>query len=305
MKQPLSAILLAQFLCMGKLIIAQSSPTSFAYLLQANSLYNSKSEAVNGLATSGRDWIVLDTDFSNGNPWTTEDLNAIRAGKPGRKVISYLSIGEAENYRDYWQSSWSTNPPEFLLSENPDWPGNYKVKHWHSAWQNLILDALNKIMALGFDGLYLDIIDGFEFFEQDGNNVIDNRPNPDTNQSYRRDMVDWVKKVATEARKTKADAIIIPQNGAQLLEHEDYRDAISAIGIEDVFTDDDKVQENDHTNYVLGYLSTLTAEQKPVLDVEYPTSSDLKELVRQKASENCLVWDLTNRKLTILGESGK
>ena len=56
-----------------------------------------------------------------------------------------------------------------MAAENPDWPGNYKVKYWNEEWQGLIYknqdSYLNKIMAAGFDGVYLDIIDAFEYFE--------------------------------------------------------------------------------------------------------------------------------------------
>jgi cysteinyl-tRNA synthetase len=53
--------------------------------------------------------------------------------------------------------------------ENPHWKGNYKVRYWEPSWQELILgkeDAyLDKILKTGFDGVYLDIIDAFDYFE--------------------------------------------------------------------------------------------------------------------------------------------
>ena len=59
--------------------------------------------------------------------------------------------------------------PYFLAEENPDWEGNYKVKYWNTDWQNIIYGNNNayvkKIIDAGFDGVYLDIIDAFEYFE--------------------------------------------------------------------------------------------------------------------------------------------
>ncbi|MEI7820204.1 MAG: hypothetical protein WCK55_04740 [Verrucomicrobiota bacterium] len=55
-------------------------------------------------------------------------------------------------------------------------------------------------MARGFDGVYPDIVDGFEIFEQVGKDYVDDRVNPETEQSYRRDMVVWVKAIAARAR---------------------------------------------------------------------------------------------------------
>ena len=50
-----------------------------------------------------------------------------------RIVLAYLSIGEAEDYRSYWQRDWSVSPPAWLGAENPDWPGNYAVNYWDEA----------------------------------------------------------------------------------------------------------------------------------------------------------------------------
>ena len=80
-----------------------------------------------------------------------------------------MSIGEAEDYRYYWQSSWKIGSPDWIEKENPDWEGNYKVKYWEKGWQDIIYgnndSYLKKILDTGFDGVYLDIIDAFEYFE--------------------------------------------------------------------------------------------------------------------------------------------
>jgi cysteinyl-tRNA synthetase len=43
------------------------------------------------------------------------------------------------------------------------------VQYWRSEWQSLIFEGpdayINRITAAGFDGVYLDLIDAFEFFE--------------------------------------------------------------------------------------------------------------------------------------------
>ena len=84
-------------------------------------------------------------------------------------VVAYMSIGEAEDYRYYWQSTWKNDKPIWLAKENPNWPGNYKVRYWEEEWQSIIYgnndSYLKKIIDAGFDGVYLDIIDAFEYFE--------------------------------------------------------------------------------------------------------------------------------------------
>jgi cysteinyl-tRNA synthetase len=285
-------------------------PKSFGYVLQADSLASPKAAAIQRLATSGRDWVVLDAAYATGSPWTRTDLDAIRAGRPGRKLICYLSIGEAEDYRPYWRSDWVNDhkptavAPPWLVAVNPGWAGNYKVKYWHADWQKIMLPAVDAVMAAGFDGLYLDIIDGFEFFEQDGKNYIDDRPNPETKQTFRRDMVDWVKAIATRARKTNPAAIIIPQNGAQLLAHADYIAAIDAIGIEDLFSNGKKLQPKSHTGEILQSLKPMAGKKKPVLDVEYPEKPEHGALVEKEAHTNGYIWLRTDRELKTLGVSG-
>jgi len=306
-------ITLALLLAYANSLSAQSSPASLAYVLQADSFAKSKAAAVAKLAVSDRDWIVLDAAFSSDEPWTAEDLATIRAGKVGRKVIAYLSIGEAEDYRAYWNPAWDANhdgkpdagAPAFLLAQNPQWKGNYRVKYWQAGWQNIILADVDQIMATGFDGVYLDIVDGFETFEQVGKKFMDDRLNPETGQSYRRDMVDWVKAVAARARATNAATLVIPQNGVQLLVNPDYVNAIDAIGVEDLFTNGDKLQKAADTKYVLDFLSPLAAAHKPVLDIEYAKRKQLQTRIHAAAVQNGFVWLVTDRQLKTLGESGK
>ena len=310
----MKSLLLSLLLISGDFITpAQSSPESFAYVLQADSLAKSKAEAVNSLVACGRDWIVLDAHYSSDEPWTAADLAIIRAGRLGRKIIAYLSIGEAEDYRAYWNPKWDADhdgkpdagAPDFLLAQNPEWKGNYRVKYWRTGWQQIILADVDKIIAAGFDGVYLDIVDGYETFEQDGKNVIDDRVNPETKQSYRRDMVDWVKSVAAHARKLNSSALVIPQNGTQLLAQADFLSTVDAIGIEDLFTNGDRLQKPSDIKYILESVAPLTAAHKPVLDVEYARRPERQTAVRNQAAQHGFVWIVTDRQLKTLGESGK
>ncbi len=310
MKGLLRHVLAGIGLC-AAVVRAQPPPASFAYVLQADALAKSKSAAVAQLAASGRDWVVVDAVFAEAAPWTRADLDAVRAGQPGRKVIAYLSIGEAEDYRPYWHKEWASGgrltaaAPSWLVAENPEWKGNYIVKYWRADWQKLMLAAVDDAMARGFDGVYLDIVDGFETFEQQGGKYMDNRVNPETGQSYRHDMVDWVKTIATRARAKNPAALVIPQNGTQLLAQPDFLAAISAVGVEDLFTDGDKVQAKADTREVLDNLKPLAKVHKPVLDIEYPKAAALQETAKQLAQANGLIWLVTDRELKTLGKSGK
>lgn len=289
--------------------VAESFPSSFAYVLQADEFAKSKPAAIERLAGCGRDWIVIDARFDATTPWERGDLAKIRDGRPGRKIVAYISIGEAEDYRPYWQAEWggqkAPSAPAWLGAENPDWKGNFRVKYWHADWQRLILAAIDDAMDRGFDGVYLDIVDGFEAFEFDGKDYVENRINPETKQSYRRDMVEWVKTIANRTRRNNPSALVIPQNGSQLLSQADFLAAISGMGIEDIFTDGDKPQPRSHTSEVLAHLKTIAAAKKPALLIEYPKTAQRQALTKKLAQENGLIWLVTDRQLKTPGTSGK
>jgi cysteinyl-tRNA synthetase len=290
---------------------AESNPASFAYILQADSFAQTKPAVVAKLKESGRDWIVLDATLAGDTPWEQADLDTIRSGKAGRKVVAYLSIGEAEDYRPYWQSEWVSNgkrtatAPVWLGIENPEWKGNYQVKYWDADWQKLMLAAIDDAMARGFDGVYLDIVDGFQTYEQEADGYLDDRMNPETKQTYRRDMLDWVKAIAARARAKNPAALVIPQNGSQLVADKEFVEVINAQGIEDLFTNGKNLQPASYTDEILGHLKTLALAKKPVLLVEYPKTPERQALSKKLAKENGLVWLVTDRQLKTLGESGK
>lgn len=297
-------------LCSPARIHAQS-PNSYGYILQADQFAKSKDSAVQLLTNCDRDWIILDPAYESGADWETTDLKKIRAGKAGRKIIAYISIGEAEEYRAYWKKDWGSDgkltkqAPDWLLAVNPNWEGNYRVKYWKPEWQKIALDLVDKALKKGFDGVFLDIVDAFEGFEQDGNDYIDNRINPETKQSYRRDMVDWVSLIAKHARSIKPDALVVPQNGSQLVTHSDFLDLISGYALEDLFTDGNQIQSKSHTKYVLGFVKKVLDKKKPVLLTEYAAKKNLITISQQQAKANNLVLLLTDRDLTELGKSQK
>ena len=148
---------------------------NFLYLLNPSS-FASKTAYLSALASTNYDLIIMDLFFEDGDgnamALSSAELAPLKTKANGgaRLLICYMSIGEAEDYRYYWQDSWKPKKPQWLAKENPLWKGNYKVEYWHPDWQALIYGNptayLDKIMAAGFDGVYLDIIDAYEFFEE-------------------------------------------------------------------------------------------------------------------------------------------
>lgn len=142
---------------------------NFLYLLDS-SPYSSKAALLKAIGDTDYDAVILDA-FHEDVRLTADDIASLKTKANGgnRLVIAYMSIGEAEDYRYYWQEKWGSNHPAWLAEENPNWAGNYKVRYWEPAWQRIIYGEgdsyLRKILDAGFDGVYLDIIDAFEYFE--------------------------------------------------------------------------------------------------------------------------------------------
>lgn len=289
-----------------------ASPQSFAYVLQADRLAADRAGVVRRLAECGRDWLVLDAVFSTDDgPWTSAELQSIRAGKPGRRVMAYVSIGEAEDYRPYWRRDWDADgdgrpdaaAPGFLLDENPDWKGNYRVRYWHEQWQQILLPVVDQVVEQGFDGIYLDIVDAFEAQEHDPatGQWRDNWVNPETGNSYRRDMIRWVQKIAQRARSHRPDFWVIPQNASQLLEHPDYVDLISAIGVEDLWLAGSRLRKESEYRYTLGPLKRFRETGKPVLVIDYPDHPKIHAAAFEASAKHGFVQLLTDRDLKTLG----
>lgn len=146
-----------------------SEVKNFLYLLNYNE-YSTKKELISELAFTNYDLIILDL-FFNEKTFTSDEIQKLKKKKNGgdRLVIAYMSIGEAEDYRYYWGDTWHTESPTWLVEENPHWKGNFKIAYWNADWKKLIYgnedSYLNKIINSGFDGVYLDIIDAFQYFE--------------------------------------------------------------------------------------------------------------------------------------------
>lgn len=142
---------------------------NFLYLINPEN-YSSKQDFINAVSQTDFDIILMDL-FFNDLEFTHSEISSLKHKNNGAKrlVISYMSIGEAEDYRYYWKSEWEKDKPDWLDKENPNWEGNYKVWYWEKGWQDIIFgnDAsyLKKISDAGFDGVYLDIIDAFEYYE--------------------------------------------------------------------------------------------------------------------------------------------
>lgn len=131
--------------------------------------YPTKNLYLSTIADTDYDLIIVDL-YYGGVPLTVSDIELIRYKANGgrRLVAAYMSVGEAEDYRYYWQPEWNDNPPDWLDAANDDWAGSYRAKYWRREWKDLLYGSkeayLDKIIGAGFDGAFLDVVDGYQYF---------------------------------------------------------------------------------------------------------------------------------------------
>jgi cysteinyl-tRNA synthetase len=234
------------------------------------------------IAHSSSDLVVVDSIGTNG-AFSREQVEEMRRKPDGsrRIVLSYMSIGEAESYRWYWPQRSSA----WLGRENPKWKGNYGVRFWLADWQKIIFEYTDRIVAAGFDGVYLDKVDEYE------------------EMGHRDDMVEFVARIGQRAKAQRADFLIVSQNGDQLTGNPKFRNAIDAFAREDLLYGESADGVRNSAASIrdsVERLKLLTAEGKPVFVVEYPRTEQQAHTATREISEHGFVGLMARRALDVL-----
>jgi uncharacterized protein (TIGR01370 family) len=216
----------------------------------------------------------------------------------GKLMLTYESIGEAEDYRDYWQSGWKSSKPSWMLGENPDWEGNYSVKFWDPAWQKIVYDRVDAAIKAGYQGMYLDIVDAYEVSQV-------KKAWPGSAAELRQEMIDFVTELSAYAKAHKPGFLVVPQNAVGLLAADEnnpkvantaYLKAIDGLGVEDLWYDGNSTA--DWTQDDLKYIKLAVDADKFVLATSYPTQDAKQEAFVANAIGAGLVPFVADRDLT-------
>jgi cysteinyl-tRNA synthetase len=266
-----SAALIAATFAAGAPGLPAQAPPAPAALLGAAKSWGYQLQKINPavIASAPYDVFVIDysSDGDDEHAFTPEDIARLKRKPDGgrRIVLCYLSIGEAESYRYYWRPEWdiAALAPAWLAAANKRYRSNILVRYWWDEWQAIVFRGensyLDRILAAGFDGVYLDRVDVEQEFEAE-------------NPSAREQMVAFVKAIAERARARNPDFLVVPQNAEELLDDASYRAAIDGIAKEDLlFGDGRSKRANAPERIAAGVrqLRQMTAERKPVFVVEY------------------------------------
>jgi uncharacterized protein (TIGR01370 family) len=226
---------------------------------------------------------IVDSDSSG---LTSSQLSSLEAA--GKSTISYLSVGEAETFRSYWQSSWDSSRPSWILGENPDWPGCYQVKFWDPAWQKIIIDKATSLAKAGYDGLMLDVVDVYGV-----SSVASAAGGAD---KARAAMMSFVEKISSSTKAINPHFKIIQNNALDLLTvnpddpssatNSSHLAHIDGVLAESTFYNPDNSQTS-WGEWNLQYLDHAANAGKTVLAIDYPSSSSAQQdFINQAVSHN-------------------
>lgn len=256
----------------------------WAYQIQGQNLNNS----IQKMADSRYDLLVIDNmrsvkgDEMHPNAQDVSTLKNSTGSRGQRKlVVCYIDIGEAEDYRYYWKDHWKVGNPEWIVAPDPDgWDGNYPVKYWRKAWKDIVFGSdsamIDRILADGYDGIYLDWVEAFEFTPVDSSAQQEGL-------DARIEMIRFISEIAAYCRAKKPGFIVIPQNATAIVLENDswtqqYLQTIDAIAQEDIWFDGEADQGGKEGDIPIDpqltqeYITNLRIFQTanvPVITVDY------------------------------------
>jgi len=198
---------------------------------------NMNSQTVNQILLSDYDMVVLDfiPSEKNNTDYPMADVVAqMQNAEHPKKVIAYIDIGEAEEYRVYWEKNWEVGNPTWIVGDDPDgWAENYPVAFWAGEWQAIWLEndgILNQIIEAGFDGVYLDWVEAYS-----DENVVATAQIEGINPALA--MIEFIRAISANIKDECEDCVVIAQNAAELVDYSEYTATIDGLAQEQVWFD--------------------------------------------------------------------
>ncbi|MAF78286.1 MAG: hypothetical protein CME60_08990 [Halobacteriovoraceae bacterium] len=252
----------------------------WGYQLQG---YNSPYDYRRIYETQNTLW-VIDRDYKDRK---VDSSKIMRLKENGNLIISYFSIGEAEDYRDYYKNM----PRDLVEHENKNWEGNFKVKYWDSRWHKIMLRYLDGILDSGFDGVYLDIVDAFDYYPEEMKKQRANQ------------MQGLIALISKHAKRKNPQFKIIQQNGSSIIHYLDdptkWYSLIDGLAIESMFFSGSKAMNNAFKldDSIMSTLGSYRDQNIPIFSVEYISDDALIKKYAQLAKEYKVIPLTSDREL--------
>ncbi|MGB3294849.1 MAG: endo alpha-1,4 polygalactosaminidase [Phormidesmis sp.] len=227
------------------------------------------------------DLAVIDhsRDGSEAGAFSPDEIADLQ--RSGKRVLGYMAIGAADSDRFYDQQPGDSHPfshqrgRSLVAAENPDFPGTFYLRYWLSDWQAILLGEalpswvqanrwpnssyLERILEAGFDGVYLDDIDAYQQFNEEGNG---------TRPSAALEMLLLIQDISDQAKARHPEFLVFPQNGEAIFQDAwenldengdgqiDQSDRLIAVQNRTLFLDLNGNHRHDSDERFLGQLDT-------------------------------------------------
>ena len=318
----------------------QAAPTRHELLADIKSWgYQLQKLDAGQAARSSHDLLVIDEAFEGPDRAARrgEMLRALKRKPDGQRrlVLAYLSIGEAEDYRTYWERSWvapklartATPSPDFSTvgpaaasprpvgverahaerlrplqvptAAAPAWLGEENPV-WRGNFRMRYWEASWQALMLGRETAALERIAGAGFDGVDLDRAAAFQGWTKERPEAKADMEALIQRIATRGRELSPGFIVVMQNAEELLSSSRVRGALDGVAKEDLlFGIDGDGLPNSERDFTASLHQLKKAQRQglPVLVVEYLADARTIADARQKLEANGFVPNFAARAL--------
>jgi cysteinyl-tRNA synthetase len=200
---------------------------------------------------------------AKGDFFRADEIGALRGS--GKRVLAYFEIGSIEDFRPEYPGL-RRDAGDLIANEWADWPGEYFVRYWDERWwERVVRGRVDRALAAGFDGVYLDTPLAYEEI------TLEHTAGRDR-EALGRAMAGLIARISAYAKNRRPGFLIVPQNSPELRRFGGYTEAIDGIAMEELFflaTDEPCTEDWCAEN--LAATRALRDAGKFVLSVDYAT----------------------------------
>ena len=197
------------------------------------------------------------------DPGEVERETIRKLQKFGTEVIAYVNLGMAEEWRSYWKERWRRSPPRWIAEKSREWSGEYVVMFWHPAWRRILRRVLKSIEREGYDGILLDNIDVYEYWEEKGCKA----------EEKLLMIIKWIK--LTYSGKIYVNI----GSGLKLIYDEEFMKLVDGILREEVWASYRGVIDPEETKEILNALIYAKQRGKDVVILDYSNNERLTNAI--------------------------
>jgi cysteinyl-tRNA synthetase, unknown class len=241
------------------------------------------------------DLVVIDHNAISTERRTADrkSLEALQRKPNGgrRLVLAYVSLTEAEQRRAYWQTEWlatgtgAAKRPGWLLEESPERRGNWHVNIANPSWHGILYGAedsvVDRILAAGFDGVYLDT-----------GGLLDRGSGPNRTEAARSEtewqLSELVSRITTHARLQHPRFVVMLEEAELLIDRTPVASAIDIAAKHDLLFGRIAVGRANRPADIAATVKDLTrvaTAKRPVFVVEHLVDPALAVAARARIRE--------------------